>query len=294
MLLYLLKRLWFLHIFIQFQIIRGIPIRIRNRRKTSRRKIKSSNSDGKEIGEEEVLVEGSEVADVPEKGAKVLAGNEKGKARHGRAGKRNTKPKNGPKEEDAMEDDTDTDECIFVMPGDLVGTTEEFRAGNGTYVNVADIHSLGTGYVMVDRKSRTISVVPRTSTPPQINEGDIVVGNVVNMRDSVALVEIGAIKGKGEREFQTNGAAAIHVSNVKDSYVKNLGQEFSLSDIVKAKVINTQNMRLSTDEKSLGVMKAYCSRCRSVLQKDDNRLKCPQCGRVEKRKISSDYGTGIV
>ncbi|WP_407354841.1 exosome complex RNA-binding protein Csl4 [Methanolobus sp. WCC5] len=239
-------------------------------------------------------MQGSEAAAVPEKGVKGLTGDEKGKARNGRAGKRNMKPKNGPKEEDDMKDNTDTDECIFVMPGDLVGTTEEFRAGNGTYVNVADIHSLGTGYVKIDRKSRTISVVPRTSTPPQIDEGDIVVGNVVNMRDSVALVEIGAIKGKGEREFQTNGAAAIHVSNVKDSYVKNLGQEFSLSDIVKAKVINTQNMRLSTDEKSLGVMRAYCSRCRSVLQKDDNRLKCPQCGRVEKRKISSDYGTGIV
>ncbi len=182
---------------------------------------------------------------------------------------------------------------MFVLPGDFIGTTEEFRAGEGTYVNVADIHSLNTGYVKVNRKSRTISVEPRTGFPPEINEGDIIVGNVVNMRDSVALVEIGAIKGKGEREFQTNGAAAIHVSNVKDAYVKNLGKEFSLSDIVKAKVINTQNMRLSTDDKSLGVMKAYCSRCHSPMNKDNNRLKCPECGRIEKRKLSSDYGTGV-
>jgi len=80
---------------------------------------------------------------------------------------------------------------------------------------------------------------------------------------------------------------------VRDSYVKNLSQEFSMSDIVKAKVINTQNMRLTTSEKSLGVMKAYCSRCRSELQMDGKRLKCPSCGRTEKRKLSSDYGTGI-
>ncbi len=205
------------------------------------------------------------------------------------------KVKSGSKEDDDIdvEDNDSTDESFFVMPGDFVGTTEEFRAGDGTYVNVSDIHSLGTGYVKVNRKSRTVSIVPRTSTPPELTEGDIVVGNVVNMRDSVALVEIGAIKGKGEREFQTNGAAAIHVSNVKDSYVKNLGQEFSLSDIVKAKVINTQNMRLTTDDKSLGVMKAYCSKCHSALEKDNNRLKCPECGRTEKRKISSDYGTGL-
>lgn len=205
-------------------------------------------------------------------------------------------PVKGSTGEDDMdaEDEVNTEESVFVMPGDFVGTTEEFRAGNGTYVNVADIHSLSTGYVKIDRKSRTVSVVPQTSTPPQINEGDIIVGSVVNMRESVALVEIGAIKGKGEREFQTNGAAAIHVSNVKDSYVKNLGQEFSLSDVVKAKVINTQNMRLTTDGKTLGVMKAFCSRCHSGLEKDDDRLKCPECGRVEKRKLSSDYGTGLL
>ncbi|TGC11180.1 RNA-binding protein [Methanolobus halotolerans] len=186
------------------------------------------------------------------------------------------------------------DEKHFVMPGDLVGTTEEFTAGNGTYVDVGDIHSIGTGYVHIDRKSREISVVPKTKTPPELCEGDIVIGGITNLRDSVVLVDIGGIKGKGDREFQMNGPAAIHVSNVRDSYVKNLSQEFSMSDVVKAKVINTQNMRLSTSEKSLGVMKAYCSRCRTVLELEGNRLKCPACGRTEKRKLSSDYGTGIL
>ncbi|KXS44772.1 MAG: Exosome subunit Csl4 [Methanolobus sp. T82-4] len=185
------------------------------------------------------------------------------------------------------------EEKQFVMPGDLIGTTEEFTAGEGTYVDVGDIHSISTGYVNIDRKSRTISVVAKTKTPPELCEGDIVIGGITNLRDSVVLVDIGGIKGKGEREFQMDGLAAIHVSNVRDSYVKNLSQEFSMSDIVKAKVINTQNMRLTTSEKSLGVMKAYCSRCRSELQVDGKRLKCPSCGRTEKRKVSSDYGTGI-
>ncbi|WMW22149.1 exosome complex RNA-binding protein Csl4 [Methanolobus mangrovi] len=240
-------------------------------------------------------MKGPEATGAPKELTKGSAKDEKEQIRSSEAGKKNMKPAKGSTEDDEMdtEDDVSTEESVFVMPGDFVGTTEEFVAGNGTYVNVADIHSLSTGYVKIDKKSRTISIVPQTSTPPEIAEGDIIVGNVVNMRDSVALVEIGAIKGKGEREFQTNGAAAIHVSNVKDSYVKNLGQEFALSDIVKAKVINTQNMRLSTDGETLGVMKAYCSRCRSDLVKDNNRLKCPECGRVERRKISSEYGTGI-
>ena len=201
----------------------------------------------------------------------------------------NEKPEKGSAEEDNMED-----ESIFVMPGDFIGTTEEFVAGEGTYVNVSDIFSLNTGYVNINRKSRKISVVPKTDIPPEIKEGDIVVAEIVNMRDSVALVNIGAIKGKGEREFQTNGPAAIHVSNVKDSYVKNLSYEYSATDIVKAKLINTQNMRLSTAEKSLGVMKAYCSKCRTALEVDGKKLKCPACGRTETRKVSSDYGTGII
>lgn len=223
------------------------------------------------------------------------AGNDNKKARNGGAGKKGTGPEGSAGDDDMDEENEDnTEESVFVLPGDFIGTTEEFRAGNGTYVNVADIHSLNTGYVKVNRKSRTISVVPKTSIPPEITEGDIVVGNVVNLRESVALVEIGAIKGKGEREFQTSGAAAIHVSNVKDSYVKNLAQEFALSDVVKAKVINTQNMRLTTDGKTLGVMKAYCGKCRSPMIRDNNKLKCPECGRIEKRKLSSDYGTGLV
>lgn len=113
------------------------------------------------------------------------------------------------------------------------------------------------------------------------------------MKDSVALVEIARIKGKGEREIVNVEQAAIHVSNVKDAYVKDLYYEFAPFDIVKAKVIDLKNMRLTTVNKELGVMKAYCSNCRAVLKKDNGKLKCPNCERTETRKLSSDYGTGI-
>lgn len=186
------------------------------------------------------------------------------------------------------------EEEIFVMPGDLVGTAEEFTAGEGTYVNKGDIYSIVTGNVMIDKKKRVVSVVPNTSTPPVIKEGDIVIGEVTNVRDSVVLVSLVGIKGVEEREFQTSGLAAIHVSNVSDRYVKDLSKEFSISDIVKAKVLNIENMRLDTSDKFMGVMKANCSRCKTDLVKEDNKLKCPVCGNVETRKISSDYGTGVI
>ncbi|MFP4655716.1 MAG: exosome complex RNA-binding protein Csl4 [Methanohalobium sp.] len=185
-------------------------------------------------------------------------------------------------------------EPVLVMPGDFVGTTEEFIPGEGTYIYYGNIHSLVTGKVIVDEKTHSVSVVPKTKTPPSIKEGDIVIGGITDVRDSVAIVGLEAIKDKGEREFQGTRPAAIHVSNVKDAYVKKLSDEFAPFDIIKGKIKSAKNLNLSTSEESLGVMKAYCSNCKSAMVKNDNKLKCPYCGNVENRKLSSDYGTGII
>lgn len=187
------------------------------------------------------------------------------------------------------------EEKVFVLPGDFIGTNEEFTPGLETFVRSGDIFSLVTGTVDVNKKRRMISVIPSITTPPIIKEGDIVVGEIVNVRDSMVLVRIGAIKGAGERAFQASGAA-IHVSNVKDAYVKDISNEFGMSDIVKARVLNLDNMRLTTSGDDLGVMNVLCSSCHKPMAKDESKgkLKCPSCGNVQRRKIASGYGTGIV
>lgn len=181
-----------------------------------------------------------------------------------------------------------------VLPGDLIGTSEEFTPKSGTYVDRGNIYASASGIVTINNKERSILVDPVTNTPPHLQVGDIVIGQVTDVKDSVALVEIAGIKGKGEREIVNADQAAIHVSNVKDAYVKELYYEFSPFDIVKARVLDLRNMRLSTVNKELGVMKAYCGNCRTVLKIDNNKLKCPKCERTETRKLSSDYGTGII
>ncbi len=182
----------------------------------------------------------------------------------------------------------------IVLPGDLIGTSEEFVPKSGTFVDKGNIYAAATGIVKINNKDRSISVLPVTNTPPNLQVGDIVIGQVTDVKDSVALVEIAGIKGRGEREIFNVDQAAIHVSNVKDAYVRELYNEFAPLDIVKAKVIDMRNMRLSTVSKELGVMKAYCGNCRAVLKKDNGKLKCPKCNGVETRKLSQDYGTGIV
>ena len=182
----------------------------------------------------------------------------------------------------------------IVIPGDMVGTSEEYLPGRGTYEEDGNIYASTTGKVGIDKKEHAVYVEPVTKTPPTPREGDIVVGRVVDIKGSVALVELSRIKGALDREIAGNTSAAIHISNVKDSYVQDLAQEFGYQDIVKAKVIDTKNMRLSTVDKNLGVITSLCSRCKSPLKYENGKLKCPQCERRETRKLSSDYGKGII
>jgi len=181
-----------------------------------------------------------------------------------------------------------------VLPGDFIGTTEEFRAGAGTYERMGGIYASITGTVKVNTANRFVSVAPSIDTPPLLRQGVVVVGQVTGLRDTLALVTIAGAKGTTDREISNISPAVIHVSNIKKAYVRNISYEFGIFDIVKARIADIKNMRLDTSEPEMGVMKALCSRCGTAMVLDNSKLKCPECGRVETRKISTDYGTGII
>ncbi|AKB13156.1 MAG: exosome complex RNA-binding protein Csl4 [Methanosarcina thermophila] len=181
----------------------------------------------------------------------------------------------------------------FVLPGELIGTIEEFKPGEGTTVSVGDIYSSATGNIVIDRRARIVSVRPSTVTPNILKVGDVIYGKIIDVRESGAMVEIAGIEGKEDREIVNVRTGDIHVSNVRDSYVKRLSDEFRPSDIIRARVIDAEKMRLTTAEDSLGVVKAYCSNCRGELVLEGKKLKCPVCNMTETRKISTEYGKGI-
>ncbi len=64
----------------------------------------------------------------------------------------------------------------FVIPGDMIGTSEEFLPGQGTYEDNGNIYAITTGRVAYNKKERSISITPVTNTPPTPKEGDIVIG----------------------------------------------------------------------------------------------------------------------
>ena len=199
-----------------------------------------------------------------------------------------------PPAEEAVISEEDLEKGGFVLPGELVGTTEEFKPGDGTAIIAGDIYSTATGSVLIDRKARIVLVKPNTVTPNILIVGDIIYGRITDVRESGAAVEIAGIEGKENREIVSVRPGDIHVSNVRDSYVKRLADEFRPFDIVKARVVDVERMRLTTAEDSLGVVKAYCSNCRGKLVLEGKKLKCPVCNMTETRKISTEYGKGIM
>jgi len=63
-----------------------------------------------------------------------------------------------------------------VLPGDTVGSLEEFVPGDYTYAREGMIFATTAGLVKVDPKTRSASVIPKTNAPVKLNHGDIVVG----------------------------------------------------------------------------------------------------------------------
>lgn len=184
----------------------------------------------------------------------------------------------------------------FVVPGDFLATVEEFIPNEGVYEEGHNVYSSRTGVVLKDADSKKISVHPKTDTPPVLKKGDIVIGMIDQIRGQIANVDIAAIRGKEDREPSFSGDSIIHISNISDDYVEEIEDELKPADIVRAKVTDMakNSAKLSIVGDSLGVLVAFCSRCRYEMEKSDSKLKCPNCGSVESRKIANDYRQGIL
>lgn len=181
----------------------------------------------------------------------------------------------------------------FVIPGEKLGVIEEFMPGPGTYVQEGTIYSKITGRTLVDILSKKVSVYPVVHAAPVPHVGSLVVGQVYNVQSKIAIIRIWKISKKLLSGFFSG---ILHISDVAREFVDNMFDVCRTGDIVRAKVISEKNRayHLSTAEKNLGVIYAFCSRCGYMLQLRRGQLKCPRCGKTEKRKVASDYGRGII
>jgi len=179
----------------------------------------------------------------------------------------------------------------LVVPGDRLGVIEEFEPGPGTYVEEGTIYSLTTGRALMDVLNKKVSVFPgvRASSVPRVSS--IVVGQVQEAQSKQAVVRIFQV---GDRVLSGFFSGLLHISDVSPRYVESMYDVCKAGDIIRAKVISDKNrvFHLTTNDKDLGVVYAFCSRCGHVLALRKFRMRCPECDNLERRKPAQDYGKG--
>jgi len=179
----------------------------------------------------------------------------------------------------------------MVVPGDRLGVIEEFEPGPGTYVEEGTIYSLTTGRALMDILNKKVSVYPgiRASGVPRV--GSTVLGQVLEVQSKQAVVRIFQV---GNRVLSGFFSGLLHISDVSPRYVESMYEVCKAGDILRAKVISDKNrvFHLSTNDKDLGVVYAFCSRCGHVLSLRKFRMRCSECDNIERRKSAQDYGKG--
>lgn len=180
----------------------------------------------------------------------------------------------------------------FVLPGDVLGVTEEFVPSEWTYEEEGKIKSLIVGNVSIDQKNKKISIIPKIGTPPSLEVGKVVLGEISEVRGQRVSVKIDKIKDDS-RDLVTSFMGGIHISQAQKGYLSKLTEAFRIGDLVEArvtKVLGLDNVDLTTTGDELGVLKAMCTRCRHFMVKtDQNEVYCENCEKKERRKLSSHY-----
>jgi len=118
------------------------------------------------------------------------------------------------------------------------------------YVKGGVIYATTAGLLNIDEKNKQASVIPKNNAPAKLCQGDIVVGEVIDMKESLVIVSLAFKKGYEDRPI-SDEEATIHISNVRNSYVKDLRQMFSVRDILKAKIVDRETTSVVNGRRGL-------------------------------------------
>ncbi|MCK4758084.1 MAG: exosome complex RNA-binding protein Csl4 [Thermoplasmata archaeon] len=151
-----------------------------------------------------------------------------------------------------------------VLPGDVLATAEEYLSGEGTYILDGNICSAIAGESQFDREEMVANVVPaRGPAVPRVD--DIVYGKINSVNPQMVSVDLLCIEGQ-DRQLATLQRGNLHVSNMEAGHTKKPRMLFKSMELVRARVIQDEpSIQLSTASQELGIVKAYCRRCRGIL-----------------------------
>ncbi|MEM0359924.1 MAG: exosome complex RNA-binding protein Csl4 [Candidatus Diapherotrites archaeon] len=178
----------------------------------------------------------------------------------------------------------------LVLPGEELGTSEEFEAGENTFQEDGLVCADCIGEAEFDQKNYQVKV-KKAKPLKAFTPGTRVYGIVSAVRKNYALITMREAYAGKEKRVLTRGNATLMVSMIANSYIKDIRDAFRVGDIIVAEVesIKPYGVNLRTNKPDLGVVRAYCSKCRKPLHLTQGKLMCTGCGSLEKRKTASEY-----
>ena len=168
------------------------------------------------------------------------------------------------------------------FPGDKIGSIEEYVPGRNTYDDGESIRATVIGSSKLDNSEKTANIITQTKiSVPEI--GDTVIGTVEAVLGSMIVVSMNFIN---QRRVHNNVECICQTRHLRKKY------SALVQDVVIVKIIARQNGTIhgTIDDKNLGVLSTKCRKCFGIVGIMRDAVKCKECGWIDDRKLSSDFG----
>ena len=168
------------------------------------------------------------------------------------------------------------------IPGEEIAQIEEYLPGDNTYEDDDVIRATTVGNVHLDSSERLASV-DRQKQITVPNVGDIIIGVVEANLPSMIAIMIKYVNGKKVVADLECVCVTSHIRKKNIALAK---------DVVKAEIISHINgtIHASIDSQELGVLFTKCRKCFGTVVKMRDAVKCKDCGWIDDRKLSLDFG----
>ena len=168
------------------------------------------------------------------------------------------------------------------IPGEKIAQIEEYLPGDNTYEDNDVIRATTIGDINLDSVERLASVNRQKQiTVPKV--GDIIIGVVEANLPSMIAIMIKFVNGKKVNADLECVCVTRHIRKKNIALAK---------DVVKVKIISHINgtIHATIDSPELGVLFTKCRKCFGTVVKMRDAVKCKDCGWIDDRKLSSDFG----
>lgn len=170
-----------------------------------------------------------------------------------------------------------------VFPGDKIASIEEYEAGNNTFDDGDMVRAATVGERNMDKETRIADVKhPKALSVP--NVGDVIIGTVAAVMSSMIAVTIEYINGN------STTSKVECICGTRNMRIRNVAL---VNDMACLKIVAHLNGTIHAvmNEPELGIIFTKCRKCGGkVVAKSSDAIKCTDCGWIDERKLSSNFG----